>query len=114
MGPNLPPGYNEAILTCPINLDSGPCARATCLKEQVIVADVASDLQWDAYGWRALALSYELRACWSTPISSSDNAVLGTFALYSREPDMPTPNPHDVIGHMTHPAAVANDRRRTV
>src|SRR5438477_2484604 len=81
--PSLPPGYNEAILKWPVNPDSGPCARAFFLKEQVIVADVASDLQWDVYGWRSLALSYGLRACWSTPILSSENAVLGTFALYS-------------------------------
>jgi len=114
MGPNLPPGYNEAILNCPINLDSGPCARATCLKEQVIVADVASDLQWDAYGWRHLALSYGLQACWSTPILSSENAVLGTFALYSREPGGPTPQLQDVIGQITHLAAVAIERQRAV
>jgi PAS domain S-box-containing protein len=112
--PSLPPSYNEAILNWPVNLDSGPCARAVGLKEQVIVADVASDLQWDAYGWRSLALSYGLRACWSTPILSSKNAVLGTFALYSREPGGPTPQLQNVIGQMTHLAAVAIERQRAV
>ena len=114
IAPSLPPSYNEAILSWPVNLDSGPCARAAGLKEQVIVADVASDLQWDAYGWRSLALSYGLRACWSTPILSSANAVLGTFALYSREPGEPTPQLQDVIGQMTHLAAVAIERQRAV
>ena len=113
-GPSLPPSYNEAILRWPVNPDSGPCARAVFLKEQVIVADVASDLQWDAYGWRPLALSYGLRACWSTPILSSENAVLGTFALYSREPGEPTPQLQDVIEQMTHLAAVAIERQRAV
>jgi PAS domain S-box-containing protein len=113
-GPSLSPGYNEAILGWPFNPDSGPCARAFFLKAQVIVADVASDLQWDAYGWRALALSYGLRACWSTPILSSENTVLGTFALYSREPGGPTPQLQDVIGQMTHLAAVAIERQRAV
>jgi PAS domain S-box-containing protein len=113
-GPSLPPSYNEAILDWPVNPDSGPCARAFFLKEQVIVADVASDLQWDAYGWRPLALSYGLRACWSTPILSSENAVLGTFALYSREPGGPTPQLQDVIEQMTHLAAVAIERQRAV
>ena len=112
--PSLPPSYNEAILRWPVNPDSGPCARAVFLKEQVIVADVASDLQWDAYGWRPLALSYGLRACWSTPILSSENAVLGTFALYSREPGGPTPQLQNVIGQMTHLAAVAIERQRAV
>ena len=113
-GPSLPPGYNEAILNWPVNPDSGPCARAFFRKEQVIVADVASDLQWDAYGWRPLALSHGLRACWSTPILSSENAVLGTFALYSREPGGPTAQEQDVIGQMTHLAAVAIERQRVV
>ncbi|HEU0253063.1 MAG TPA: PAS domain-containing protein, partial [Pyrinomonadaceae bacterium] len=113
-GPSLPTSYNEAILKWPVNPDSGPCARAFFLKEQVIVADVASDLQWDAYGWRPLALSYGLRACWSTPILSSENAVLGTFALYSREPGGPTPQQQDVIGQMTHLAAVAIERQHAV
>ncbi|MGH9969174.1 MAG: PAS domain-containing protein [Pyrinomonadaceae bacterium] len=113
-GPSLPPGYNEAILKWPVNPDSGPCARAFFLKEQVIVADVVSDLEWDAYGWRSLALSYGLRACWSTPILSSENTVLGTFALYSREPSGPTPQQQDVIGQMTHLAAVAIERQRAV
>jgi PAS domain S-box-containing protein len=112
--PSLPPSYNEAILKWPINPDSGPCARAVFLKEQVIVADVAADLQWDAYGWRPLALSYGLRACWSTPILSSEDAVLGTFALYSREPGGPPPQLQDVIGQMTHLAAVAIERQRAV
>jgi PAS domain S-box-containing protein len=114
IGPSLPTSYNEAILKWPVNPDSGPCARAFFLKEQVIVADVASDLQWDEYGWRPLALSYGLRACWSTPILSSENAVLGTFALYSREPGGPTPQQQDVIGQMTHLAAVAIERQRAV
>jgi PAS domain S-box-containing protein len=114
IAPSLPSSYNEAILSWPVNHDSGPCARAAGLKEQVIVTDVASDLQWDAYGWRPLALSYGLRACWSTPILSSENAVLGTFALYSREPGEPTPQLQNVIGQMTHLAAVAIERQRAV
>ncbi len=113
-GPSLPPGYNKAILKWPVNPDSGPCARAFFLKEQVIVADVASDSQWDVYGWRSLAVSYGLRACWSTPILSSENAVLGTFALYSHEPGGPTPQQQDVIGQMTHLAAVAIERQHAV
>jgi PAS domain S-box-containing protein len=112
--PNLPPSYNEAIVGRPINPHSGPCAIAAFLKEQVIIADVASDLQWDSSGWGPLTLSYGLRACWSTPILSSENAVLGTFALYSREPGEPTPQLQDVIEQMTHLAAVAIERQRAV
>ena len=114
VAPSLPSGFNEAVLSRPVNPYSGPCARAACLNEQVIVADIASDLQWDAYDWRSLALSNGLRACWSTPIVSSENAVLGTFALYSREPGGPTPQLQNVIARMTHLAAVAIERQRAV
>jgi len=86
---------------------------AACLKEQVIAADVASDSRWDAYEWRTLALAHGLRACWSTPIMSSEGEVLGTFALYWRQPGDPTPEHQNVIDQMTHLVAVAIERGRT-
>ena len=48
----------------------------------MIVTDIASDPLWTAYA--PLALSYDLRACWSTPILAQDGIVLGTFAVYHR------------------------------
>ena len=60
--PSLPASYNESINGRPVNLYSGPCAMAACLKEQVIAADVASDTRWDTYEWRTLAMAHGLRA----------------------------------------------------
>jgi formate hydrogenlyase transcriptional activator len=84
---------------------------AACLKEQVIAADVASDTRWDNSGWRELAMAHELRACWSTPIMSSNDTVLGTFAIYSREPSHPTPQHQHLIGQITHLATVAIEQK---
>ena len=84
---------------------------AACLKEQVIAADVASDTRWDTYEWRALAMAHGLRACWSTPILSSDETVLGTFAIYSREPGSPTAQHQHLIGQITHLATVAIEQK---
>jgi PAS domain S-box-containing protein len=111
--PSLPPTYNKAIHDRPVDIEAGPCGMAACLKEQVIAADVASDSRWDAYGWRPLALAHGLRACWSTPIMSSDGEVLGTFALYWRQAGGPTLDQQSVIEQMTHLAAVAIERGRT-
>jgi PAS domain S-box-containing protein len=111
--PSLPHSYNEAIHDRPIDIEAGPCGMAACLKEQVIAADVASDSRWDAYEWRTLALAHGLRACWSTPIMSSEGEVLGTFALYWRQPGDPTPEHQNVIEQMTHLVAVAIERGRT-
>ena len=109
--PSLPLSYNESIHGRPVNLFSGPCAMAACLKEQVIAADVASDARWDTYEWRALAMAHGLRACWSTPIMSSDETVLGTFAIYSREPGNPTARHQHLIGQITHLATVAIEQK---
>jgi len=109
--PSLPPSYNESIHGRPVNLFSGPCAMAASLKEQVIAADVASDTRWDTYEWRTLAMAHGLRACWSTPIRSSDEKVLGTFAIYSREPGSPSAYHQHLIGQITHLATVAIEHK---
>ena len=109
--PSLPLSYNESIHGRPVNIYSGPCAMAASLKEQVIAADVASDARWDTYEWRTLAMAHGLRACWSTPILSSDEKILGTFAIYSREPGSPTAQHQHLIGQITHLATVAIEHK---
>jgi formate hydrogenlyase transcriptional activator len=109
--PSLPLSYNESIHGRPVNLFSGPCAMAASLKEQVIAADVASDTRWDTYEWRALAMAHGLLACWSTPILSSDDTVLGAFAIYSREPGSPSAYHQHLIGQITHLATVAIEHK---
>jgi len=56
--------------------------------EPVCVTDIAMDTLWEDY--RELALANGLRACWSTPILSGRGKVLGSFAMYYREPRTPT------------------------
>ena len=109
--PSLPLSYNESIHGRPVNIYSGPCAMAAFLKEQVIAADVASDTRWDTYEWRTLAMAHGLRACWSTPIRSSDETVLGAFAIYSREPGSPSAYHQHLIGQITHLATVAIEHK---
>jgi formate hydrogenlyase transcriptional activator len=109
--PSLPPAYSESLHGRPVNPDAGPCGMAACLKEQVIAGDVASDTRWNTSGWRALAMAHGLGACWSTPIFSSNNMVLGTFAIYSRASGHPTPQHQHLIGQITHLATVAIEQK---
>jgi PAS domain S-box-containing protein len=109
--PSLPQSYNEALHGRIIKSEAGPCAMAICLKEQVIATDLASETRW-AHEWRSLALSHGLRACWSTPISSSNGKVLGTFAIYWREPRSPTSKDQTIIEQITHLASIAIERTR--
>jgi PAS domain S-box-containing protein len=108
--PSLPASYNESIHGRPVDREAGPCGMAASLKTQVIVSDVAADTQWDAYGWRTLALAHGLRSCWSTPVLSLAGKALGTFALYQREPGSPTPLQQALIERFTHIASIAIER----
>src|SRR5437667_4641540 len=82
--PSLPKSYTEAIDGGLIGPRSGSCGTAAYRGERVIVSDIATDPLWDQY--RHLAIDHGLRACWSTPIFSTTRHVMGTFALYSRQP----------------------------
>src|SRR5438128_5457221 len=108
--PSLPIKYIEAIDGLVIGPCVGSCGTAAYRAKPVIVSDVASDPVWADYC--ALALAYGLQACWSTPILSSAGKVLGTFAIYYREPRSPTPQDHNLIDQITHLASIAVEREQ--
>ncbi|HWO34390.1 MAG TPA: sigma 54-interacting transcriptional regulator [Candidatus Acidoferrum sp.] len=112
VAPSLPSSYNDQFPGIPVDQERGPCAEAARRKTQVIVSDVASDTRWDTYGWRNSALTHGLKACWSTVILASNGLVLGTFAIYWREPRRPSEQDQKIIGQITHLAAVAIERKR--
>src|ERR1700704_4267555 len=107
--PNLPKRYREAIDGIFIGPAVGSCGTAAHRAEQVIVADIAADPLWADF--RELALAHSLHACWSTPIFSSEGEVIGTFAMYYREPRSPSPVEQDTIKRITHLAGVAIQRK---
>jgi PAS domain S-box-containing protein len=110
--PSLPASFITSIIGRPVNVDSGPCAMAAYLNEQVIAADLTSETRWAAYAWCPMALAHGLQACWSTPISSTAGKVLGAFALYYDEPRTPTSLHQSLIEQFTHIAGIAIERTR--
>jgi PAS domain S-box-containing protein len=108
--PSLPTTYTEAIDGALIGPSVGSCGTAAYRAETVIVSDIATDPLWADF--RDLALTHELRACWSTPILSSARKVLGTFATYYREPRSPSPQEQNVIERITHLASIAIEREQ--
>ncbi|HET6965308.1 MAG TPA: GAF domain-containing protein [Acidimicrobiales bacterium] len=106
----LPDDYVAAIDGLEIGPTAGSCGTAAFTRRQVIVEDIADDPLWDDY--RQLALSAGLRACWSTPIVAGDGELLGTFAVYYREPRAPSEEDQDLIGLLVQTAAVAIGRSR--
>jgi PAS domain S-box-containing protein len=103
--PSLPDAYNRAIDGLSIGPSVGSCGTAAFRKERVVVTDVSTDPLWAEF--RDLTAQHGLRACWSTPILSSRGSVLGTFALYYREPGEPRPEDLAIIDTLTSTAALA-------
>ncbi|MBW0447568.1 EAL domain-containing protein [bacterium M00.F.Ca.ET.228.01.1.1] len=86
--PSLPKRYSAAIDGVRIGPCAGSCGTAMYERRLVVVEDIETDPLWADY--RALALPYGLRACWSVPFENDTGAVLGAFAVYHREPRRPT------------------------
>ena len=75
------------------------------------MAEIARDALWEHL--RAPALAAGLRACWSTPIRSSDGHMLGTVALYFRKPRSPLKRDFELMGRLTALAGIAIERRQS-
>lgn len=107
--PHLPQAYLDAIDRMPIGPVAGSCGTAAYHAKPVIVSNIATDPRWADF--RDIALPHGLRACWSTPILSSDDKVLGTFAIYYREPRSPTAEQLEIIEQITHLASITLERK---
>ncbi len=103
--PSLPKAYADAINGIVIGPLAGSCGTAAYRGEPVIVEDIATDPLWADY--RDLALPHSLRACWSTPVFSSQGKVIATFAMYFRESRRPTRSNQEIIDQITHLAGIA-------
>ena len=84
----MPEAYCKQIDGIEIGPSAGSCGTAAYMGHAIFVDDIASDPLWDAF--RELALSHDLRSCWSTPIRSDEGDVIGTFAVYHSVARAPT------------------------
>jgi signal transduction histidine kinase/DNA-binding response OmpR family regulator len=104
----LPDAYTRAVDGVAIGPEVGSCGSAAFHRRRVIAEDVMTDPRWAPF--RDLAAQHGLRACWSQPMVSAEGAVLGTFAMYYREPRGPTRVEVDLIEAAAHLAGIAVER----
>jgi len=105
VAPSLPENYVKAIDGSPIGPKNGSCGTAMFRGKPVIVSDISTDPLWDEY--RNFAWAIGMAACWSTPIMSSKGKVLGSFAMYYREPHAPNGDERHLTDVATRLAAQA-------
>lgn len=85
--PSLPVFFNEAVEGLPVGHGVGSCGTAAFSGQRVVVEDIENHPYWAPYV--DVTRQAGLRSCWSQPIFSSEQKVLGTFAIYGRAPHAP-------------------------
>ncbi len=108
--PSLPDSYNQAIEGLQIGEGVGACGSAAVRNALVVVEDTQVDPLMQDY--RELMGAHNLRACWSTPVVSTDGEVLATFAIYRTYPCKPQAADLELIDTATRLAGIALQRAR--
>lgn len=86
--PSLPDAYNDAIDGIAIGDCAGSCGTAAFRNERIIVEDIQQHPFWESF--RDLAKIADVQSCWSQPIQNNRGEVLGTFAIYHKQPAHPS------------------------
>jgi PAS domain S-box-containing protein len=109
--PGLPGAYLDAVDPFPVGEGQGCCGTAVVRKAAVIAVDIAQNPLWKDLKDTALACG--LQSCWSIPILSSQEQVLGTFALYHTQPATPVIADWELMETAAHLAGIAIERKQT-
>lgn len=104
----LPDEFLKAVDGIDVGDGKAVCGTAAFLKQRVVVEDILKDPNCAAF--YEVSERCHLRACWSTPVLGADGRLLGTFAMYYREPRVPAARHEQVIRVATHLAAIAIQR----
>src|SRR6266436_5255793 len=110
--PSMPAEYNRIVDGLRTGPRVGSCGSAAYEREPVFATDIATDPHWADYV--ELAATFGLGACCSTPVFSSEGALLGTVAMYYRNPHEPSERDRELIRMATHLAGIVIERARAV
>ncbi|QXE85664.1 PAS domain S-box protein [Geomonas nitrogeniifigens] len=107
--PSLPAEYNQAVDGIKIGKGKGSCGTAAFLRQRVVVEDLAPHPYWHNF---QPAREAGLRSCWSEPVFASNGTLLGTLAVYHREPRAPGNEDLQLLESAAHLAGIAISRVR--
>ncbi|WP_283636742.1 sigma 54-interacting transcriptional regulator [Aquaticitalea lipolytica] len=110
--PTMPESFNLAVKRGVISEKAGSCGTAAYTKKLVIVSDISKDELWVDY--KDVALKHNLKSCWSMPILSKSNDVLGTFAIYSESINTPSSEEIEDLRYTVNLALVAIEKAKIV
>jgi hypothetical protein len=83
VAPSLPEAYNNSVNSLLIGKHIDLSGTSEFLEKELKVTDIETHKSWENF--KHLVLPLGLNSCWSIPIMSSKNNVLGIFAIYRKE-----------------------------
>ncbi|KGA94392.1 diguanylate cyclase/phosphodiesterase (GGDEF & EAL domains) with PAS/PAC sensor(s) [Leptospirillum ferriphilum] len=110
VAPSLPKEAFSKLENLRPGPENGSCANAVYSRMPVYVGNVLTDPRWK--NLRSFATDYNLNACWSIPIRSEGNEIIGTFALSSYSSRQPNRFQERVLGIGAHIIGIVLDRSR--
>jgi len=110
VSPSLPARYAEATRGMDARLQLGPCSASVVEHKATIVPDFAAETRWPEFSAEIVSLG--LRGCFTTPILSSEGRILGTVAIYYREPGDHQASDRRLVEIGTRMASIAIERKR--
>lgn len=110
VGPGMPDFYNEAIDGISVGQGIGSCGTAAFSRKLTVVDNIGTHPYWAAF--KELAFRAGVQSCWSQPILSGAGEMVGTFAIYHREPRTPKEIDLERIAYAARFANLAIENRK--
>ena len=104
----MPEAYARRVDGFAIGPKSLACGLAASIRLPVITPDVTEEPRWKP--WLSLANEFGYRACWSFPVETPAGKVVGTFAMYYKEPREATQRDLDNAAALTRTAGAIISR----
>lgn len=104
----LPQAYLDKLKGLRIGPGVGSCGTAAYERRTVVVTNIQQDPLWA--NCRDVAHRFGLGACWSMPIFSSSQQLLGTFAVYRAAPYVPEQREMEMVSACSHIVGIAIER----
>jgi hypothetical protein len=79
----LPKAYHDGVNTLIIGKNIDSSGTTEFLNNELIVTNIETHESWKNF--KHLVSPHSIKACWSIPIMSSKNTILGIFAIYRKE-----------------------------
>ena len=95
-GPKLSDQFKAALSKVPIGPKKGSCGSAAYYKKEVIISDIRRSSCFNSRA-KELVEGEKFRSCWSIPLLSSKENLLGTFAIYYTDHKKPVVHESQII-----------------